>query len=50
MRIPLLLIAAILGSMLLGCGSVNNKHRTPTRMNPRDPMMTSEYLKHRNGR
>jgi hypothetical protein len=42
-------MVAILGAMLLGCGSVNDKHRTPSRMNPHDPMMTSRYLKDRSG-
>jgi len=48
MRISLLLIAAMLGSMLLGCGSVNNHQATQTRtMNPHDPMMTTRYLNSR---
>ena len=53
MRISLLLIAAILGSMLmLGCGSVNNRNasqRNAARLNPKDPMMTSKYLNRRSG-
>jgi hypothetical protein len=50
MRVSLLLIAAIFCSMLLGCGSVNDKHRMRTGLNPHDPMMTSRYLTNRAGR
>jgi hypothetical protein len=54
MRISLLLIAVMLGSMLLvGCGSVNDRNarqRNAARLNPHDPMMTSKYLKSRSGR
>ena len=35
--------------MLLGCGSVNDKHRTRAPLNPHDPMMTSRYLQNRSG-
>ncbi|HEV8606332.1 MAG TPA: hypothetical protein VGQ99_13250 [Tepidisphaeraceae bacterium] len=50
MRISLLLAAAVLCSMMLGCGSLN-KNQTPqqkaARINPHDPMMTTRYLTNR---
>ena len=49
MRISLLLIVAIFGVMLVGCGSINDKHRTPARINRQDPMMGSRYLQTRSG-
>jgi hypothetical protein len=49
MRVSLLLIVAVLGTMLVGCGSVNDKHRTRAGLNPHDPMMTSRYLQNRSG-
>jgi hypothetical protein len=53
MRISLLLIAAVLFVPLAGCGSVN-QNRSPqqkaARLNPKDPLMTSRYLKQRETR
>ncbi len=48
MRISLLLIVAIFGSMLLGCGSVNNHQASqPRTINRHDPMMNTHYLNSR---
>jgi len=49
MRTSLLLIVAMFATMLLGCGSVNDKHRTPARLDRHDPMMTSRYMQKRSG-
>jgi len=52
MRITLLLTAVVFCSMLVGCGSVNNRsasQRNAARINPHDPMMTSRYLNSRSG-
>jgi uncharacterized protein YceK len=50
MRISHLLAALFICSLVLGCGSVNRR-QTPqqkaARINPHDPMMSSNYLKTR---
>ena len=53
MRISLLLIAAIVLMPLLGCGSVNKRQTSQQRsagINPKDPMMNTNYLKRRAGK
>jgi uncharacterized protein YceK len=48
MRITLLLTAVVLGSMLLGCGSVNNHQASqPKSINRSDPLMNTHYLNSR---
>jgi hypothetical protein len=53
MRIPHLLIAVLILSPILSCGSVNRR-QTPQQkaagMNPRQPLMGSQYLKTRESR
>jgi hypothetical protein len=47
MRISLLLAAALLCSMMLGCGSLNKnltQQQKAAHINPHDPMMSTRYL------